>query len=167
MTGRRTVAIRPAKPADAPFITGLAGRLAEVSGLSWLPREATDRFAADGCQQAVAVIGQPGHAVLIADGAGEPLGFAHARLDTSAFTGETVGYISAVAVTAAVAGSGIGRRLMSAAEEWARQRGCTLTTLEVFASNTAARAIYARLGYAEQTLKLAKQLPAAADGGEE
>jgi RimJ/RimL family protein N-acetyltransferase len=34
-------------------------------------------------------------------------------------------------------------------------------TLEVFASNTAARAVYARLGYQEQTLKLAKQLPAA------
>jgi hypothetical protein len=31
-------------------------------------------------------------------------------------------------------------------------------TLEVFASNAAARAVYARLDYAEQTLKLAKTL---------
>jgi len=38
-------------------------------------------------------------------------------LDTSAFTGEPVGYVSVVAVDAAAAGGGIGRRLMSAAEE--------------------------------------------------
>jgi len=37
----------------------------------------------------------------------------------------------------------------------------------VFARNIAARAVYARLGYQEQTLTLAKQLPAAAHGGDE
>jgi ribosomal protein S18 acetylase RimI-like enzyme len=161
MSGSHAVGIRAAEPGDAAFITGLAGRLAEVSGLPWLPREATDRFAADGCRQAVAAISQPGHAVLIASGgAGERLGFVHAHLDNSAFTGETVGYVSVVAVSAAAAGGGIGRTLMTAAEAWARQQGCALITLEVFAGNTAARAVYARLGYQEQTLKLAKPLPA-------
>src|SRR5436305_9075452 len=57
----------------------------------------------------------------------------------SAFTGETVGYVSVVAVTAAAAGAGVGRRLMLAAEEWAGQHGCTLVTLAVFAGNAAAR----------------------------
>jgi GNAT superfamily N-acetyltransferase len=158
MTAAQTIDGRPAEAADAPFITGLAGRLAEVSRLPWLPREATDRFAASGCQEATAAIGQSGHAVLVASRAAERLGFVHAQLDESAFTDQAVGYVSVVAVTAAAAGSGVGRRLMAAAEEWARQQGCRLITLEVFARNTAARAVYARLGYQEQTLKLAKQL---------
>ena len=112
MTHTPAPGIRPAEPGDAAFITGMARRLAEVSGLPGLPREATDGFAADGCRQAVAAIGQPGHAVLIAcTDAGEPLGFVHAQLDASAFTGETIGYVSVVAVSAAAAGGGIGRRL--------------------------------------------------------
>lgn len=151
--------VRPAQPEDAPFITGLAGRLAEVSRLPWLPHDATDRFAASGCRQAAAAIGKPGHAVVIAsDNSDEPLGFAHVHLDQSAFTGETVGYVSVVVVAADAAGSGIGRRLMAAAEVWARQQGCALITLEVFATNSVARAVYERLGYREQTLKLAKRL---------
>jgi ribosomal protein S18 acetylase RimI-like enzyme len=159
MTRARAIELRPAEPGDVPFITGLAGRLADVSRLPWVPHQSIDRFAASGCQQAAAAIGQQAHTVLIAtDGAGEQLGFVHACLDRSAFTGEAVGYVSEVAVTADAAGSGAGRRLMMAAENWARQQGCALMTLEVFASNTIARAIYERLGYREQTLKLAKQL---------
>lgn len=159
MTANLHIGVRPAEAPDVPFITGLAGRLADAGRLPWLPGEAIGRFAADGCQQAAEAIGRPGHAVLVARrGAGERLGFVHAHLDESVFTGETVGYVSVVAVTAAAAGTGVGRRLMEAAEEWAVTQGCALITLEVFASNTTARAVYARLGYQEQTLKLVKQL---------
>jgi len=159
MTQARTSGVRPAEPADVLFITGLAERLAEVSRLPWLPQAATDRFAAGGCHQAAAAIGQPGHVVLVASGgAGERLGFVHAHLDENVFTGEVVGYVSVVAVTAAAAGIGVGRQLMAAAEVWASQQGCVLITLEVFASNTVARSVYERLGYREQTLRLAKQL---------
>lgn len=158
MTGAAAIDVRPAGPADVPFITGLAGRLAEVSRLPWLPGEATDQFAASGCEQAAAAIGQGGHAVFIASGRGTPLGFVHVHLDQSAFTGEMVGYVSVVAVAANAAGSGVGRRLMLAAEDWARRQGCALITLEVFAANTVARSVYDRLGYQEQTVKLAKKL---------
>jgi GNAT superfamily N-acetyltransferase len=153
------VLVRPATPGDAPFITSLARQLAAVSRLAWLPREATDRFAASGCQQAAAAISQPRHLVLIAsDEAGNQLGFLHATIDESVFTGEHVGYVSTVAITAEARGTGIGRRLMLATEQWARRQDCALMTLEVFAQNTTARAAYARLGYQEQTLKLAKPL---------
>lgn len=130
-----------------------------ASHLPWLPAVAIGLFAAVGCEQAVAAIGQPGHAVLIAtDGCGERLGFAHAYLDRSVFTGQCVGYLSTVVVSAPAAGAGVGRQLMQHAEEWARGQGCELMTLEVFGQNTAARAAYARLGYQEQTPKLAKPL---------
>jgi GNAT superfamily N-acetyltransferase len=157
--GSDGVEVRAADCGDGPFISGLADRLAAVSRLPWLPAEATDRFAAGGCAEAVRAIGQPGHVVLIAaDGAGRRLGFLHACLERSVFTGEQAGYVSTVVVAASAAGAGVGRRLMRGAEQWARQQGCAVMTLEVFGQNAAARAVYQRLGYQEQTLKLAKPL---------
>jgi GNAT superfamily N-acetyltransferase len=130
------VDVRPADPSDASFITGLAERLAAVSRLPWLPAAATDRFAARGCEEAVAAIGQPRHVVLIAvNGSGRRLGFGHAHMDQSVFTSERVGYVSNVVVPAPAAGAGVGRRLMQSAEEWARRQGCGLMTLEVFGQN--------------------------------
>jgi len=159
MTSGGAVGVRPAEIADAGFLTSLAGRLAESSRLPWLSQKNTDEFARTGCQQAAAAIGQAGHGVFVAESApGERLGFVHAHLDQSAFTGEMVGYVSVVVVTPEARGRGVGRRLMQTAEEWARHQGCRLLTLEVFASNAHARAVYQRLGYHEQTLKLAKQL---------
>ncbi len=43
----------------------------------------------------------------------------HALLDTSVFSDETVGYVSALATTGEAAGRGAGRALMAAAEDWA------------------------------------------------
>jgi GNAT superfamily N-acetyltransferase len=89
---------------------------------------------------------------------GDRLGFAHAHLDTSSFTGAAVGYISTVVVAEAAAGHGVGRRLIEASEGWSRTQQCRLVTLEVFAANMTARAIYGHLGYREQTVRLAKPL---------
>ena len=154
--------LRAARPEDAGFIVGQASRLADASRLPWLPWSATDQFAAAGCQQAVEAIGQPGQpgqlVLIAADPGGQRLGFVHALLDVSAFTGERVGYVAVLVVEAVAAGRGVARALMTAAEDWTRDQACALITLEVFASNTTARAVYGRLGYAEQTLKLAKTL---------
>ena len=62
--------------------------------------------------------------------------------------------------TGEAAGRGAGQPL-AAAGDWACAYGCALITLEgVLASDTIVRDIYRRLGYAEQTLKLAKRLRA-------
>ena len=53
-----------------------------------------------------------------------------------------------VVVSAAWRGKGIGRQLMQAAEELARELGCCKLTLEVLEGNTKARAAYESLGYA-------------------
>lgn len=77
-------------------------------------------------------------------------------LDESVFTGERVG--TSPPSSSPSKGGRWGRpAMMAAAEEWTRQQGCTLMTLEVFGHNHTARAVYPRLGYQEQTLKLAKR----------
>lgn len=53
-----------------------------------------------------------------------------------------------LAIDAAARGQGIGRRLLDAVEQQARQRGCDRVRLEVRADNAAARTLYERCGYA-------------------
>lgn len=58
-----------------------------------------------------------------------------------------------VIVTESQRGQGIGRQLMQAAEELARELGCCKLTLEVLEVNRKAQAAYASLGYAGYELK--------------
>ncbi|HWU84948.1 MAG TPA: GNAT family N-acetyltransferase, partial [Rhodocyclaceae bacterium] len=58
-----------------------------------------------------------------------------------------------VVVTESERGQGIGRQLMQAAEELARELGCCKLTLEVLQGNTKAQAVYRSLGYAGYELK--------------
>ena len=56
-------------------------------------------------------------------------------------------YVANVAVKNAFRRKGIGRRLLSYAEERARERGCSFISLEVRVSNTAAVSLYSSEGY--------------------
>lgn len=153
------IGIRSAEASDGGFVTNLVDRLADASRLPWIRHEDTERFAAAGCRQAAAAIGADDSIVLVATGpSGERLGFLHAHLEASVFSGDQVGYISTVVVAPHAERRGVGRRLIEAAEAWARSQGCELITLEVFGANNNARAVYDRLGYREQTVKLAKEL---------
>jgi RimJ/RimL family protein N-acetyltransferase len=49
-------------------------------------------------------------------------------------------------------------RQLRAAEGWARAQGLELITLNVFAGNQRARAVYERIGYAPETLRYVKLL---------
>ena len=66
--------------------------------------------------------------------------------------------MSDLAVAPEAEGRGAGRALMGAAEAWARARGHRRIALDVFAANGRARAVYGRLGYEEDTVKMIKDL---------
>ena len=55
-------------------------------------------------------------------------------------------------------GGRLGAALMRAAEDWARARGYTKLTLNVFEGNTRARTMYERFGYKVETVKYVKTL---------
>jgi GNAT superfamily N-acetyltransferase len=55
-------------------------------------------------------------------------------------------------------GRGVGRLLLGTAEAWARDRGHPFITLNVFAQNTRARALYERVGFGPETLRYVKPL---------
>ena len=97
----------------------------------------------------------PDNAVFIAERAGAAVGCLHI-LTTTDFFGTRHAHVSVVATTAAAEGSGVGRALLEQAENWARHRGHSLITLNVFAANDRARRFYERAGYSPEMVKYVK-----------
>lgn len=74
------------------------------------------------------------------------------------FTGEAQAYIGELVVAEDAQGHGIGQCLLSAAESWARTNRYRVVALDTGAANSRARTFYARQGYNEESIKLAKVL---------
>lgn len=89
---------------------------------------------------------------LLAEHAGEFVGLLNAFEGFSTFACQPLLNIHDVVVTAPLRGRGIGRQLMQAAEQLARELGCCKLTLEVLAGNHKAQAAYRALGYAGYAL---------------
>lgn len=93
----------------------------------------------------------------IADARRNPTSTVLVALDaTSAVVGSVLagyeghrGWLYYVAVRPALQGTGLGRRLVTAAEEWLRDAGASRVRLMVRTSNAAVQGFYATLGYAD------------------
>ena len=73
------------------------------------------------------------------------------------FSGPVI-FVENVAVDPAWKGRGLGRRLMAWLEAEGRRRGCSKITLDAYASNSAARAFYERLGYDPRGVHFVREL---------
>ncbi len=54
--------------------------------------------------------------------------------------------------------TGVARALVKRAESWGLEQGYTRVALDVFASNTGARAFYDAAGYGAETLRLVRRI---------
>lgn len=96
----------------------------------------------------------------------EPVGIATCFRGFSTFAARPLINISDYFVLPACRGQGLGRRLLEAIEQRARELGCCRLTLEVQENNHRARAVYTAAGFAQAvyvaeaggSLYLAKQL---------
>jgi GNAT superfamily N-acetyltransferase len=151
-----SITIRLAAPQDEAALTALAWRL---TGFNLPPWRKPEHIAdADGREMMAAIrAGSAANEVFIAERNGTTVGCLHMLEDVD-FFGAKHAHISVVATTAEAEGSGVGRALMEYAETWARQRGLTLLTLNVFAGNERAQRFYERAGYAPEIVKYAKQV---------
>jgi len=91
------------------------------------------------------------NAVLVAAAEGELVGFIEASLRDWAEGCESrpVGYIEGWYVEPSYRRRGIGRRLVEAAEAWARSRGCTEMGSDALLTNTVSHRAHAAIGYHE------------------
>ncbi len=99
---------------------------------------------------------------LVAELAGEIVGFVDARLDQSpdAMHRDIVYcHVSEIAVSGRRRSQGIGERLLRAAEDWGRGQGAEFASLEYLAANARAGAFYEqRMGYRRAAVTAIKRL---------
>lgn len=90
-------------------------------------------------------------ASFIAEKAGALVGFAEVSLRSYAegCDSSPVGYLEGWYVTPEHRKTGVGRRLVQAAEDWARAKGCTEMASDTELHNTQSQQAHARLGYQE------------------
>ena len=139
------IRLRAARAGDEEFVAGLVPRFVEHG-------------AADGHTPATVIEGTvrvlrealrapaEGDVFLIAeDERGRRAGFVYAVTVRDFFTRERYAHISELAV--AESGAGVGGELMDAVEQWARERGYRIMSLNVVEENGAAQRFYERRGY--------------------
>jgi ribosomal protein S18 acetylase RimI-like enzyme len=147
---------RAARMTDHAALVALADRLTSFDLPPWRrPEEIATADARD--MIAAVTAGAADNEVWIAERSGSVAGCLHV-LATTDFFGTRHAHISVIATTEAAEGSGVGRALLAHAEAWARDRGLTLLTLNVFASNARARRFYEKAGWTPEMLKYAKPL---------
>jgi GNAT superfamily N-acetyltransferase len=158
MANASTVQVRTATEADRDFIVGVVPRLRAFGPPPLRPDEALDRAERETLERALANPADD-EIVLMAELEGiGPAGVAYANTGTDYFTGEAHGHLSIIAVAEAGEGRGAGRALMSAVEAWSAARGHRFITLNVFAGNERARAVYERAGYGQDVIRYVKTL---------
>jgi GNAT superfamily N-acetyltransferase len=152
------VRIRPAHPGDRDFVLGLAPRLVEfdvVPGRDQSQMVARDRSVLARVLEAP----EADSALFIAEDEGEAVGFIHLTTAEDYYSASLTAHVADVVVTPAAGGRGVGSALLAYAEQWARERGFSMLTLNVFSANRRARDLYARLGYEEEWIRCIKRLP--------
>lgn len=156
---RAPLRIRTATREDAAWLLPMSSRLHDFGPPPFRPRDQMDRAVA---ADIGASLGSPDPAVavFVAEDAasGRPLGFAHIKTFSDYFTAEPHGHVSDLVVAEDAEGRGVGSALLEAAADWSKAKGHRLLTLNVFDENRRARALYDRLGYRPDTLRMVRVL---------
>ena len=148
--------IRPATAADRAFLEQLAPRLT-IGIPPWRSREAMLTTVRGWLLENLENMSADGMVLIAEDTEGTPVGAV--TVERSAhFTGTAQGELGELAVIEAVEGQGVAALLLAAAEAWAGERGLPFLALGTGMANTRARAFYARHGYQEEDIRLAKAL---------
>jgi ribosomal protein S18 acetylase RimI-like enzyme len=145
-----SIEIREANLGDsseaAAFLAVLDSYAGGVTGGSTpLPAEVRERLVP-------ALRSQPQALVLLALIEGRVVGLANCFYGFSTFAARELLNVHDLAVLPDYQGRGIGRRLLAAAEERARVRGCIKLTLEVLETNGGARRLYQSFGFEDYEL---------------
>lgn len=102
--------------------------------------------------------GNKDNAIYIAEEGDQQLGFIFLEVGTDYYHPEPHGHIADIIVSPDARGKGIGKMLMSKAEEWTKENGYSLLTLNVFNDNDKARSLYSSLGFKPDMTKYGKTL---------
>jgi GNAT superfamily N-acetyltransferase len=146
-----SITIRPARVADADAVAALAKQL----GYDASPDAVADRLTR--------LLGRHDQRFLVADEGGRAVGWIH-MLVSEYVEAEAFVLIGGLVVDSAYRKQGIGRRLLTEAEEWAALQGCAAVRLSSSEKRTEAHAFYQRAGYMKLKTQYAFAKPVGAAG---
>ena len=153
-----SVHVRACLPADREYISALVTRFSEFDLPDWRSADEIDRTNRLSLQKALEEP-EPDAAILVAEDETQgPVGFIRLETQVDYFSGEKHGYISDLAVSKSLEGTGVGHILLEAAEAWARSNSYRLLTLYVFSANARARRVYERNGFRPELVKYVKEI---------
>jgi ribosomal protein S18 acetylase RimI-like enzyme len=155
MTDR--IKIRPAHQGDVDFVAASAVSLLEFGSPAWKDPEALAPGFRKVLAEAVRNQDQRSTVLIAEDEDGTPLGFISLKVSRDV-AGVERGHVADLAVAESARRRGVGRALMRAGEAWARERGFTALSLDVWSTNERALEFYGRLGYGAESLCLIKAL---------
>jgi ribosomal protein S18 acetylase RimI-like enzyme len=152
-----SITIRPARREDAHFIVEIYERVETTGAPAWRlegPNPYTTAWIDHVIENAPA-----DQAVLVAeDEHGSRLGYTWVLTLTEFDAIDPHGHIAGVGVAPEAEGRGVGRRLVTAAEEWCRDQSVREVTLHCYVGNERALALYEHLGFEKEWYRLNKIL---------
>ena len=163
--GRETAGrylVRPGRRDDASAAAALWMRSAEEH-TAYDPVYATSPDAEKIMRRFLADLSSSSHSCLLVaeapDGSGEIVGFlsGEIREGSPAFSPKTWAAVEDIYVTQTYRSQGIGRALVDASVEWAREKGVDGVSLQVAAGNARARKFYDGLGFREVSVYEVKE----------
>ena len=92
------------------------------------------------------ILESPEDAVFVALDGGHPIGWIHVAIERGLEASHVAG-LRGLVVDQAHRSGGVGRALLSAAESWARERGCEVVTVRSRVTRARAHRFYEREGY--------------------
>lgn len=157
---RSAISLRPAREEDFAWIVELVPRLHEFGPPPWRTIEQMNAAERADLRNALASLDDETMAVMVAERLedGTPLGFIYVGTAVDFFTSERHAHIKDVVVARVGEGQGVARRLLAAAEEWAKKRGYRFITLSVFPQNLRALQLYEHVGYSTDVYRMLKPL---------
>ena len=153
--------VRSANTEDRAFVLALADRLVSFNVPGWRSkdelvegdRRALEEWFAARLLPGSGAAGSEDEAMFIAELDGQPAGCAYLVTLIDYFNQRPHAHLSVLAVTEAAEGHGVGSALLDRSTEWARERRSDRLTLSALVSNTRARALYERRGFAGEYIR--------------
>jgi ribosomal protein S18 acetylase RimI-like enzyme len=156
-TAADNAVIRTATSADDDFILGFVSRFSEFPLPAGRDRDTVSAGIRTDIERNLRERPPESHFFVI-ELDGERAGFVHLQLGRDFFGGDPTCHVSDLAIAPAFERRGLARRLLTHAEDFAREHACRRLTLSVFPGNRRARQLYEREGFSEDLMRLAKPL---------